>query len=384
MEIEANIAGKGLARIQIDSGLIESVEILGPIVNNQPYIGPGLIDIQVNGFAGVDFSSPQLTAEDAVSLLPAIWKSGVTTFCPTFITNTHERLLRNLRVLEEAHRLSPRFRNSAPCYHLEGPYISPDGARGAHNPRYMRLPSWVEFQELQEAAGGNIRIITLAPELPGALDFIRRASAMGVVVAIGHTDANAEQIHEAVDAGARLSTHLGNGCPQMIHRHQNPLWAQMASPELSASVICDDFHLPPDFIRAVIQAKGIDRCILITDAVAAATQRPGRYRLLDLEIELLPNNKVVSADGKMLAGSGASLNHVVEVFLRYTGASLESALAAATANPARLLAKSGVCSQIAAGQLANLFLFWPAAPNLGITKVFLRGEVVYDESECGR
>jgi N-acetylglucosamine-6-phosphate deacetylase len=380
MEIKANIPGRGLGRIQIDRGVIRSVEMLGPTANDHLFVSPGLIDIQVNGFAGVDFSDPRLTTEKVAAALPSIWKTGVTTFCPTLVTNTRDRLLRNFRVLHEATLLCPQFANSVPCYHLEGPYISPDGARGAHSSKYVRLPNWDEFQELQEVTGGSIGIVTLAPELPGALDFIRRACASGVVVAVGHTDANAEQIHQAVDAGARLSTHLGNGCPQMMHRHQNPIWAQLASEELSASLICDGFHLPPDFVRTVLRAKGIDRCILITDAVVAATLPPGRYKLMDLEIELLPNNKVVSADGKMLAGSAASLNHVVEVFLQYTGASLEYALAAATANPARLLAKDGVCSHLAAGQPANLFLFRPDVPALGVTRVFLRGELVYDSN----
>jgi N-acetylglucosamine-6-phosphate deacetylase len=241
----------------------------------------------------------------------------------------------------------------------------------------MRRPDWEEFQALQEAAGGHIGIVTLAPELPGTGDFIRRVCASGVLAAIGHTDATPKQIHQAVEAGARLSTHLGNGCPEMMHRHQNPLWAQLAIAELRASIICDGFHLPPDFVNAVLRAKTIDGCILITDAVSAATLPPGRYRTLDMEIELLPNNKLVAAGGKMMAGSAASLNHVVEVFLRYTGVPLADALAAATANPARLLGLGGMCSALAEGQPANLFMFQPERPNLGITGVYLGGEQVF-------
>ena len=241
----------------------------------------------------------------------------------------------------------------------------------------MRWPDWGEFQELQEAAEGHIGIVTLAPELPGAGDFIRHACASGVLVAVGHTDASPEQIHQAVEAGARLSTHLGNGCPEMMHRHQSPLWAQLAIAELSASIICDGVHLPPDLVNVILRSKTIDRCILITDAVLAATMPPGRYRSLDTEIELLPNNKVVVAGGKMLAGSAASLNHVVDVFRRFTGVPLLDALTAATANPARLLGADGLCSGIAEGQPANLFLFRPESPDLGIAKVFLGGEQVF-------
>jgi len=376
MEIEANIPARGWARIRIESGLIQSVEVLGPTVDTQPFIAPGLIDIQVNGFAGVDFSDPEITREKVVAVLPRIWKTGVTSFCATLGTNTHERLRRNFRVLAEAYRLHPQFARSVPCFHLEGPYVSPEGARGAHNPQYMRWPDWGEFQELQAAAEGHIGIVTLAPELPGAGDFIRRACASGVLVAIGHTDASPEQIHQAVEAGARLSTHLGNGCPEMMHRHQSPLWAQLAIAELSASIICDGVHLPPDLVNVILRSKTIDRCILVTDAVSAATMPPGRYRSLDTEIELLPNNKVVTGGGKMLAGSAASLNHVVDVFMRFTGVPLVDALAAATANPARLLGADGLCSCIAEGQPANVFLFRPESPDLGIAGVFLGGEQV--------
>lgn len=374
MIIEGNIPAKGWARIRIESGLIQSVEVVGPTADSQPFVAPGLIDIQVNGFAGVDFSEPELTIERVLAVLPRIWKTGVTSFCPTLVTNTHEGLKRNFRILAAAFRLHPQFARSVPCFHLEGPYISPGGALGAHNAQNVRWPDWGEFQELQEAAGGHIGIVTLAPELPGAMDFIRRLCASGVLVAVGHTDASAEQIHQAVEAGARLSTHLGNGCPEMMHRHQSPLWAQIAMPELNASIICDGFHLPPDLVNVILLAKTIGRCILITDAVSPATMPPGRYRTLNTEVELLPNNKVVAAGGKMLAGSAASLNHVVEVFLRYTGAPLVDAMAAATANPARLLGADGLCSCIAEGQPANLFMFRPDSPDLGITGVYLGGE----------
>ncbi|MGH9773057.1 MAG: N-acetylglucosamine-6-phosphate deacetylase [Candidatus Acidiferrales bacterium] len=377
MQLEANIPGGGFAQIQIDGSRIGPVDRLGPARGASAFASPGLVDIQVNGFAGVDFSHPQLTPEKLAGVLPSIWKTGVTSFCPTLITNTHEGLIRNFRVFEEARRQFPEFAMSAPCYHLEGPYISPEGARGAHNPQYMRWPDWSEFEKLQAAAGGRIRIVTLAPELPGALDFVRRACASGVVVAVGHTDGSAEQIHEAVAAGARLSTHLGNGCPQMMHRHLNPLWAQLAADRLSASLICDGHHLPPDLVNTILRAKGINRCILITDAVHVATLAPGRYTLLGAEIELLPSNQVVCADGKTMAGSAASMNRVVATFMQYTGSSLQDALTAATANPARLLESDEACSRIAAGQPANLFLFRPADSTLDVESVFLQGKQVY-------
>lgn len=380
VEIKANIAGKGLAQIEVERGQISSVRLLGLADPERPFVNPSFVDIQINGFAGVNFSDPEFDVEKAVSVLPAIWKTGVTTFCPTLITNSLEQLARNFRVLEEARKLNVHFARSVPCYHLEGPYLSPGGAHGAHDPALMRSPDWDEFSRLQEAAGGNIAIVTLAPELPGACDFIRRARAAGVIVALGHTDGTPEDIHKATEAGAELSTHLGNGCPTLIHRHQNPIWAQMASDQLKVSLICDGFHLPPDLVRVIYSVKGIHRCILITDAVHVANLPPGRYSLVGLEIELLPSGQVVTLDRQCLAGSALSMNRAVTVFEKFAGVSLAEALQAATANPGRLLRRDGICTELVPGQPANLVTFRAGASALRIETVLLRGEQVYASS----
>lgn len=380
MEITANIAGKGLAQIGILSHQISSVRVVGPTNPERPFVSPGFVDIQINGFAGVDFSDPELNAEKTIGILQAIWKTGVTSFCATLITNAIERLKRNFKVLEDARRLDARFAATVPCYHLEGPYLSPGGAHGAHDPALVRSPNWDEFLRLQEAAGGNIAIVTLAPELPGASDFIRRARATGIVVAIGHTDGTPEHIHNAIEAGAELSTHLGNGCPAFIPRHQNPLWAQIASDRLQASLICDGFHLPPDFVRTIYKAKGISRCILVTDAVHVANLPPGRYSLVGSEIELLPSGQVVTADRQSMAGSALSMNRAIHVFQNFASASLEEALEAATANPGKLLRHSGICTEIAPGQPANLVTFCTEATALRVETVLLQGEYVYVNS----
>lgn len=377
MEITANIAGQGLAQIEIHGDQIRSVRAAGPSDPDRPFVSPGFVDLQVNGFAGVDFSSPELDAESAIRILQPVWKTGVTTFCPTLITNTTEHLERNFRVLEDARRLDARFAAMTPCYHLEGPYISPGPSHGAHDPGYMRLPDWEEFQRLQRVAGGRIGIVTLAPELPGAIQFIRHARDSGVVVALGHTDANPEQIHEAIEMGAALSTHLGNGNPQTIDRHGNTLWPQMADDRLSASIICDGFHLPRDLVRVIFRAKGIDRCVLITDAVHVAGLLPGRYSLVGLEIELLPTGQVVMADRRCMAGSALSMNRAISVFQNFAGSSLEEALRAATANPGKLIRRGKICTEIALGQPANLVTFHAGSDFFRIEKVFLQGDLVY-------
>ncbi|MHB8655654.1 MAG: N-acetylglucosamine-6-phosphate deacetylase [Terriglobia bacterium] len=376
MEITANIPGKGLARIQIHGDRIGAVEVQGLIDVQKPYISPGFIDIQLNGFAGIDFCDANLDAKQALLILPALWKTGTSTFCPTLITNSHEHLLHNFHVLEEARRLDWRFAQAVPCYHLEGPYISPGPSHGAHDPRFMRHPDWEEFVELQHAAGGRIGIVTIAPELPGALEFIRRARESGVVVSLGHTDGTPGQIHQGAGAGANLSTHLGNGCPQTIDRHQNTLWPQMAIDQLSASLICDGFHLPPDLVRVILCVKGIERCILITDAVHVAGMPPGRYTLVGLDIELLPSGQVVTANRRSMAGSAISMDRAISIFMQYTGVPLQDAVRAATANPSRLLRRYETCNELAEGQPANLTLFRMNGTALKVEALILGGEVV--------
>jgi N-acetylglucosamine-6-phosphate deacetylase len=377
MQITANIAGKGLVRVEVEGDQIRSVRMVGPSDPHEPFISPGFVDIQLNGFAGIDFSAPDLDPSKALSVLPAIWKTGVTAFSATLITNSIEQLQQNFRVLEAARQRDARFAATVPCYHLEGPYLSPGRSHGAHDPKLMRSPDWDEFMTLQEAAGGHIAIVTLAPELPGACDFIRKASTAGLVVAIGHTDGSPEQIHAAVEAGARLSTHLGNGCPQMIDRHQNPLWAQLASDQLSASLICDGFHLPPDLVRVAFRMKGIERCILITDAVHVAGLPPGRYSLVGLDIELLPSGQVVRMDRHSMAGSAVSMNRAIAVFAKFTGTSLSDALEAATLNPSRLLPGAGISKGIEPSQPADLVIFRAEPEALRVETVLLRGQQVY-------
>lgn len=373
--IEANIPGRGLARIAIDGPFIGSVSVDGPPDPAAPYCAPGFVDIQINGFAGLDFSSPELEPEQLLSLMPSLWATGVTSICPTLITNSRERLLRNFRVFEAARRMDSRFARMTPCYHLEGPYLA-HGPRGAHNAGHLRAPDWDEFSALQEAAGGNIGILTLAPELPGALDMIRRAARAGVVVAIGHTEATPGEIHAAAAAGAALNTHLGNGCPQMLDRHRAPFWAQLADDRLGASLICDGFHLTPEMVTIIVRLKGIERLILITDAMHVAGLAPGRYSTVGTEIELLPTGQVVTADRRSMAGSALSLARAIRVFMRSAGVPLEDAIRAAAANPAALLGRPQICAAIDAGAPANLVCFRLEPHELRIERVWLGGQPV--------
>jgi N-acetylglucosamine-6-phosphate deacetylase len=260
-QIEGNIPGEGYARVEIEGERVASVPLMRPADPDRSFVSPGFVDIQLNSFSGVNFSSPSLKPEEVLRVLPDLLRTGTTTFCPNLITNSQQGLLDNIGVLEQARRIDSRVAWAMPCYHLEGPYLSPLESHGAHDPQLMRNPDWDEVARLQVAAGGR-GIVTIAPELPGALEFIRKATASGVVVAISHTDAMPEQIHRVVVAGARLSTHWGNGCPVYVHRHNNPLWAQLAIDSLSVSLICDGFHLPAAVVKAAARVKRIKKCTL--------------------------------------------------------------------------------------------------------------------------
>lgn len=377
MHIEGNIPGAGRARVQIDGASIGAVEILGKEDPGIPILSPGWTDLQVNGLGGVDFSDPNLRPEQISKILPLFWRTGVTSFCPTLITSPRNTLLRNFRLLEDVRGSNPEFAASAPCYHLEGPYLSPLGSRGAHNQDHMHPPDWGEFSELQEAANGNIGIVTLAPELPGACAFIEKAVAAGVIVAIGHTDGGADHIRAAVKAGASLSTHLGNGCPKLIERHENPLWAQLAADELGATIICDGFHLPADFVKTVLKAKGIERTILITDAVHVTHLPPGRYEMAGVPVELQPAGKVVRVGDTCFAGSTLTMDRAIRQFMRFTGAGLEQALKAAGRNPAMLLKRKTVCAGLEPGRPANIVSFRPGPETLTVESTWLAGRRVF-------
>jgi len=223
--------------------------------------------------------------------------------------------------------------------HLEGPYISPqDGVRGVHPREYCRRPDWDEFRRLQEAAGGRIRILTMAVEFHQAPGFIEQVAASGVVVAIGHTAADSAQIHAAVDAGARMSTHLGNGSHPMIRRHSNYIWDQLAEDRLTAGLIVDGHHLPPEVVKTFVRAKTPGRCILVSDLVGLAGSPPGRYASSLCDVEVLPSGKlVIAGQAELLAGASEPIGTGVANVIRFAGASLTEAVRMAVDHPARLL-----------------------------------------------
>ena len=290
---------------------------------------PGLFDLQVNGFGGVDFNAPTVTADQVDEALERMRATGVTRCLPTLITSSFEQFAGSARVLG-------RMAHAAIAgIHMEGPYLSPeDGARGAHPREHVTRASIDDFMRRQDAAEGRIVLVTLAPEVPGALALIEHLVASGVRVALGHTAATPPQIGDAIAAGATLATHLGNGCAQMLPRHPNVIWEQLAADAMLASLIVDGHHLPPATVKAMVRAKGPAQTILVTDAVAAAGCAPGRYTIGGVTCELRADGRVSLPGTPYLAGSGLTLNRAIANTARFTGLSIDAVIPMASAIPA--------------------------------------------------
>jgi N-acetylglucosamine-6-phosphate deacetylase len=289
-------------------------------------------DLQINGAKGVDFTSDSLTVDAIGVVIDELLKHNVTGFAPTIITSTFETTLHALKTLVQA----PAAR--IPVFHLEGPYIAgEDGPRGAHPMEHVRDPDWSEFQRWQDAAEGRIRLMTMAPERNGALKFIERLVACGVVVAIGHTAATPQFIRDAVAAGASLSTHLGNGSHPMLPRHDNYLWEQLGCDELSASIIADGHHLPPALLKTIVRTKGVDRIILTSDASPLAGLPAGQYQHWGHDLEVSSTGRIGVAGTPFLAGSGVFLDSCVAHIEKVLGLSPVDIHTMASVNPRKLL-----------------------------------------------
>jgi N-acetylglucosamine-6-phosphate deacetylase len=343
-------------------------------------ISAGFIDIQINGYDGMDFNDTGTGAEQIVAATRQLWRTGVTGFCPTIITGSFDHIAECVSNLVRAADESREFARAMVGVHVEGPFISPeDGPRGAHPKPHVRGPDWGEFQRWQDVARGQIRVVTLSPEWPDAIDFIERANASGVIVAIGHTAATPEQISNAVKAGAKLSTHLGNGSHAKIDRHPNYIWEQLANDDLWASFIVDGHHLPPSVVKCFLRSKGVGRSILVSDAIAAAGKPPGRYRLGDVEVDVTPARRVCLPGTPYLAGSVLDMREAVEKTVRFSDATLDEALRMSSYNPAALLGIAGQSGEIGVGRSADLILFrWDDEKStFDLAATIINGEIVY-------
>jgi N-acetylglucosamine-6-phosphate deacetylase len=304
--------------------------------------GPGFFDLQCNGFEGVDFNRRETEPIVIAGAIRSMWEHGCTEVLPTFITAAPDALEEFIFDMVQALASDAEAARSVPGFHLEGPFISPvDGARGAHPAAHVRKVSEKLWTRLQSVAQGRIRLVTLAPEVAGALPFIQRLRTEKVLPAIGHTLADAVRISAAAEAGAMMSTHLGNGCPQMIARHANPIFAQAGEDRLAASFIADGVHLPPEVLRTLWRAKGSSRSVLVTDAMAGASAPPGRYSIGELEVQVGEDRVVRQPGTKNLAGSALTMEDAVAGLVRMAGVPLAEAWNAASVRPWELLRSAG-------------------------------------------
>jgi len=300
---------------------------------------PGLVDLQVNGYAGFDVNADDVSPDTIVALTRALWAEGVTTYLPTVITAGEEKIRHSLAQIAAARRSDPLIAHSIPGVHVEGPYLAPDdGPRGAHDVAHLRDPDLGELERWQQAAEGLVRIVTLAPERTGSAEYIAGAVARGVRVSVGHSAAEPEHVRAAVQAGATLSTHLGNGTYPVLPRHPNHIWAQLAADGLTAMFIPDGHHLPADTLTAMIRAKGLGRSVLTSDSVALAGVAAGEYRTpVGGAVTVHDDGRLTLAGTHLLAGSGHSLRHGLAWARSQLPFSGQDLLTMATTNPAALL-----------------------------------------------
>ncbi|MCC5930863.1 MAG: N-acetylglucosamine-6-phosphate deacetylase [Cyclobacteriaceae bacterium] len=369
--------------IHTKDGYIEKIERLEKLPDNTEklIIAPGLIDNQVNGFKGVSFSlaGGKLIEEDVLIATRAIWSSGVTSYFPTLTTNDKELLIHNFSVLARVVDKEELY-GSIPGYHLEGPYILPEeGYRGAHPMEYIKKPDWNEFQEFNKAAGGKILQITLAPEVQGAMDFISHCHSAGIKVALGHHNASTAQITEAIDRGAAIATHLGNGMANTIHRRINPLWPQLADDRFMISLIVDGFHLSAEQVRVFFRTKGADRIILTSDVTSYAFLPPGEYTTTEGEIiELRADGLLHLPAREIFYGAASPLTKSVGNIMKMSGCTLDEAIRMASTNVARLYGLDDR-GEIKPGKRADLILFTIHDYEIEVHKTVISGKTVYSK-----
>lgn len=351
-------------RIEIDGDRIQSVDVVEPPsdAGAWPLIAPGLFDLQINGHGGIWFSDESLTPEKVIEALEPHYRFGITRLLPTLVTASHEAFVSGFTAIRQACEQERWVDQMVAGCHQEGPYISrEDGPRGAHPLKHVRAADWDEFCHYQEASGGRIRLLTLAAEAEGAVPFISKAVDAGITIAIGHTGANSDQVTAAVDAGATLSTHLGNGAHGQMRRHPNYIWDQLGDSRLTASIIPDGHHLPPSVIRSFIAAKGKSNIVITCDAAGLAGCPPGPYKAASGDVEILEDGRIVIAgQDQLLAGSSLETDVCVAHAMSVADLSMREAFDMAGRIPCRLLGCEVV--ELTPGSLADLVLFDYAGP----------------------
>ena len=360
--------------VTVENSRIAAIEPGPP--DTTSWIAPGLVDLQVNGYAGIDLNAENLAPEQVSTLVRTLAAAGTTTMVPTLITASEPALRQRLQAIATARAADPLTAHCIPYVHVEGPFLSDqDGPRGAHPSTEIRPPDLAEVARWQAVCGGLVGMITLSPHWPMAPETIRALTAQGIRVAIGHTHAEPAQITAAADAGAVLSTHLGNGAAALLPRHPNLIWAQLADDRLIASLIADGHHLDRDTFTSMVRAKGRDRVVLVSDAAALAGLAPGVYdQPIGGKVELSADGRLSMCGTPFLAGATRTLAQNVVIAMTLGDLTLAQALRMATETPGEIVGQRR--GRITVGASADLIRFAdPAADGgLQILQAMVRGQ----------
>jgi N-acetylglucosamine-6-phosphate deacetylase len=340
MKIQGNSYRDGSAiEISFSEGIIDSISETQNLLEQDLILGPGFTDIQVNGYGGIDYNEIQSDPMNLAEISRLLYKEGVTTHFPTIITNDPAQISQLILQIVSLRKSDEFSRMSIEGLHIEGPFISPiDGPRGAHPKEFVCAPDWSLVQKWQNESKGLIKMITLSPEWENMVPFIERCMEHGILVSIGHTNASHQQILDAVNAGASLSTHLGNGAHPILARHPNYIWSQLSQDELGASIIADGFHLPAEVIQ-VFQKVKKENLMLVSDSVSLSGMPAGDYTLhIGGEVTMTPNGKLhLKSNPSILAGSASNIRSGVSFLIKNELASITEAWEMASVRPEKLV-----------------------------------------------
>lgn len=374
--------------LEIQQGKIVEVTqgVVRPDINEAEsarpcYAAAGMIDVQHNGYLGHSFADLKCTVQQIKDIIYANWKTGTTHFYPTIYTNTDEVYMHALRTINEAAQ-DPNFGRAILGVHVEGPYLSPeDGPRGSHMREFIRPPNLAEFRKWHDASGKRIRLVTVAPEVAGGMDFIRAARKLKVKVALGHHNATGAQIQEAVAAGADMVTHLGNGAHRMVNRFHNYIFQQLAEDRLYAGIIADGEHLPDPVLKIFFRTKPRSKIVLVSDVVSLGGLPAGKYMREDGQaVRILESGRVENDDDSgNLAGAGVLLDHCIPKAVSIGEFTLAQCLECASLNPARYFKEHKRLGSLMPGKEASLFLFRrEIGKKLDVAVTLVAGDVVFD------
>lgn len=307
-------------------------------------MNPKWVDLQINGRVGLSFTDEGLTQEDVLKMTEVLAADGTAAYLPTIVTCPDAVALKNLRTIAAARSKYPECAKRILGVHMEGPFISPvDGYRGAHRLDCVVPPSYDLYSRWQEASGGLVKMVTLAAEAEGAVDFTRKVTSEGVVVSLGHMTASMpEEISPLAEAGARAFTHFGNGMPSRIDRHRNVFWTGLLEDRLTLMFIPDGFHLPKALLHAYVKLISLNRLVAVSDCAYPGGLPPGRYEQNGLVSVLEPNGFLRCGDTELLSGSSCTLSDAVKVLMsKEVGLTESECEIVARENPLRLIGMEG-------------------------------------------